>query len=201
MAGNTRKLARYQERLAKGLIHKKEPKIELYPREQMLQKIKEVCGKEYVLQLKEGKQHTAKSLFDGINQQNMVIYRQSGITDMEIIAKIQEGIDEQEKDGLLKGKFDKILSVGVKGSNKLIPKSAENKLKRKILTDLKGSIDKKYTGARLDGKNLNADELFDLQKASWAKKSNTDMMAMYGKMGITESEIREIIGMVIGSYK
>jgi hypothetical protein len=201
MAGSKRKQAEYLDRLAKGLIHKKEPKYGEDNKGTVLAKIKEVCGQEYVEQLKEGKHYTARDLFNSINQQNMSIYRRMGITDIEILAKIQEGIDEKEKSGVLKGKFDRVLKAGLFGSSKLIPQSAENKMKDKILKDLKGSVEKKYVNAKLDGKTLTVDELYSLQKESWVKKSNTDMLQMYSKVGITENEIKIVIGKVIDEYK
>jgi hypothetical protein len=201
MASNDRKEARHIERFSLGLIHKKEPTYGGSNKEKTLAKIKEVCGQEYVEQLKEGKHHTAKSLLDSINQQNMSIYRQMGITDIEILAKIQEGIDEQEKSGVLKGKFDSILKVGVKGSNRFVPKAGEARFKKKILSDLKASVEKKYLSAKLDGKTLSVEELYALQQESWKKKSNTNMIEMYGKMGITEDDIKQTITEAIDSYK
>jgi len=188
MASNARKEAHHLEMM--GLLQKKEPRYGGSNKDKALDKIKEVCGEEYVSQLKEGKQHTAKSLYDGINQQNMSIYRQMGITDIEILAKIQEGIDC--KSGVLKGKFDSILKVGVRGT-KFVPQSGVNKLKDKVLKDLQSTIEKKYLSAKLDGKTLSVEELYSLQKEVWAKKSKLDMMDMYKKMGISEGEYLKTI--------
>jgi len=188
MASNARKEAHHLEMM--GLLQKKEPRYGGSNKDKALDKIKEVCGEEYVSQLKEGKQHTAKSLYDGINQQNMSIYRQMGITDIEILAKIQEGIDG--KSGVLKGKFDSILKVGVRGT-KFVPLSGVNKLKDKVLKDLQSAIEKKYISAKLDGKTLSVEELYSLQKEVWAKKSKLDMMDMYKKMGISEGEYLKTI--------
>jgi hypothetical protein len=182
-----------------GLIQKKEPRFGKTNKEKALDKIKEVCGEEYVSQLKEGKQHTAKSLYDGINQQNISIYRQMGITDIEILTKIQEGIDGQS--GRLKGKFDKAFKFGVNTSNKLVAGKAEEKVKNKILSDIRNSVEKKYLSAKLEGKTLGVEELYSLQKESWSKKSNLNMMDMYKKMGITEVEYLQTIQQAIDNTK
>ena len=199
MASNARKLEHFNERQGLGLNQKKEPRFGKSNKEKALDKIKEVCGEEYVSQLKEGKQHTAKSLYDGINQHNMNIYRQMGITDIEILAKIQEGIDGQS--GKLKGKFDKAFKFGVNTSNKLVSGKAEEKVKNKILSDIRNSVEKKYLSAKLEGKTLSVEELYSLQKESWSKKSNLNMMDMYKKMGITEGEYLQTIQQAIDNLK
>ena len=199
MASNARKLEHFKERQSLGLIQKKEPRFGKSNKEKALDKIKEVCGEEYVSQLKEGKQHTAKSLYDGINQHNMNIYRQMGITDIEILAKIQEGIDGQS--GRLKGKFDRAFKFGVNTSNKFVSGKAEEKVKKKILSDIRNSVEKKYLSAKLEGKTLSVEELYSLQKESWSKKSNLNMMDMYKKMGITEGEYLQTIQQAIDNLK
>ena len=77
----------------------------------------------------------------------------------------------------------------------------KEKVKKKILSDIRNSVEKKYLSAKLEGKTLSVEELYSLQKESWSKKSNLNMMDMYKKMGITEGEYLQTIQQAIDNLK
>jgi len=185
MASRARKELHALQRIVQGKIAKREPKSpEESQKAKTLENIKNICGREFRLQMAEGKNPTVEKLFEGLDRRNKTLCYQMGITDAEIIAKIREGII---------GKVDKLFKANIKLATKFAPQGVEDKLRKQVLDNLRESVTKKYLYAKLEGKTLSVEELYNLQKETWEKKSKLDMLEMYSKMGITEEEIKKII--------
>ena len=111
MASNARKLARHLERVLLYQKQSDEQKLDKLNRmsdgvertapahikskiqNETLKKIKDITSKEYKLQVKEGKNPTALSLFNEIDLKVLANFHRLGLIDTDILNTIQDGIN------------------------------------------------------------------------------------------------------------
>ena len=170
-------------------------------KDKALRTLSQVAGREYLLQLKEGKEPTAQKLFDGIDKANRTALSNVGATDEEIMFVIQEATKRADKVGELDTtKAGKILKASLKGM-KFLPSSLKSSMAKQIITDLEVAVGKEYKNARREGKELGVEDSLNIQKNKWAGRGGGDMLEMYNALGINEQEVRDAIQGTIDYWK
>ena len=170
-------------------------------KDKALKTLGQVAGREYLLQIKEGKEPTAYKLFDGIDKTNRTALRNVGVTDEEIMFVIQESILQADKLGELNTtKASKILKMSLK-SMKLMPKFMKINTKEQVRSILEVAVGKEYKNALQEGKELSVEDLLKSQTDKWALRGGGDMLEFYKGVGITEQEVKDAIQGTISYWK
>ena len=181
-------------------MNRSERRRSVKDKEKALRALGQVAGREYLLQMKEGKEPTAEKLFNGIDKVNRTALSNVGATDEEIMFVIQEATKKAENLGELDmSKSAKALKASLK-MMKLMPKFMKINTKEQVLNDLGIVIGKEYKNARNEGKELGVEDLFKIQKDKWAIQGGGDMMEFYKAIGISEQDIRDTINETIAYW-